>query len=104
MNRDGVRRFFEAEVKCYHCGSNVGLIRRENAPGFQPTFFQARGNAGVRVVRSLASLRCARCAGSLYTEELDLVHRYDPRADPIERPRRGRPPKHCPVEEGQRSA
>lgn len=89
-----IASYLEAEVRCYHCGHTSGVIRRpRGAPG-SPTTYQTNG-AGTSVpVRSLTEIRCARCQGSVYTDEFEVRYIY-PKIDFLDddRPRRGRPPK-----------
>jgi hypothetical protein len=45
------------------------------------------------VVTSLAGLRCVRCAGPLFADELDVIYRDPVDEQALDRPRRGRPRK-----------
>jgi len=92
MHRDLVRRFLEADVKCYLCGMPAGTLRREDGVrGARPVFRDGSGRS--EAVGSLAGLRCAHCRGSLYADEVELVYEYSVDALAEDRPRRGRPPK-----------
>ena len=82
----------EAEVKCLHCGHAVGLLRRELGEPEAPTVFHDAAGGAPVTVSSLGALRCTRCAGSLYTEDYRVIDVYQLRL--LEKPRRGRPPKH----------
>lgn len=95
MANSAVTTYLEAEVKCLHCGHTTGVIRRERGtPGGSTTFHSTEGT--VSTVKRLTDLRCDRCHGSVYTDEVELRYVY-PRIDFLdlddERPRRGRPPK-----------
>ena len=74
-----IRTFLVAELKCYLCGTSVGSIERE------------RGSSRVLETRHI---RCPRCGGSVYVDQVEIVDR---RTEPVEwedeGPRRGRPPK-----------
>src|SRR6266516_1701539 len=93
MRRDHVRRFFEADVKCYHCGTIVGTLRREDGDSGTMPVFQDRAASAESTVRNLAQLRCNRCRGPVFADELDVVYQYELDELVLERPRRGRPPK-----------
>jgi hypothetical protein len=94
MSQHAVASYLEAEVKCYHCGHVSGLLRRTQGDANAPTVFQSNEGGGALVVRSLAELRCARCHGSVYTDDFDVRYVY-PKIDFLDedQPRRGRPPK-----------
>ena len=92
MSRLLIASYREAEVKCFHCGCDAGLLRQEQGVPGAPTEFQDVRGGPPRTIKSLASVRCARCGGSLYTEEFEVRHVY-PQLDEVDRPRRGRPPK-----------
>jgi hypothetical protein len=95
MNGDAVATYLEAEVKCYHCGHISGVLRRAQGPAGAPTVFQSSDRGPVSIVKGLTDLRCARCQGSVYTDEFDIRYVY-PKVDFLEedeKPRRGRPPK-----------
>ena len=101
MDRDNIRRFAEAEVRCYHCGRVAGSLREElGVRGSVPTFRASVGRPEM-LIRTLACLRCTRCSGSLYIDHLEVVERFDIAAGSVERPRRGRPPKRL-LEVGER--
>ena len=93
MLRDRTRRFLEADVKCYLCGTLAGRLRREQGVSGALPVFQSSAGGPEAIVKSLAVLRCARCRGSLYADDLDIVYRYPIGALAEDRPRRGRPPK-----------
>ena len=83
--------FTVADVKCYHCGFISGELTVErgqpvNTAAFQPVAAYA-GSETSRTGR----LRCYRCSGPVYLEDVRTVRPRSviPFADV--RPRRGRP-------------
>lgn len=93
MSRYAVASYLEAEVKCYHCGHTAGVIRKAQGVPNAPVVFHANDGSEPAPIKSLTELRCARCGGSVYTDEFDVRYVY-PKVDFLEdRPRRGRPPK-----------
>ena len=102
------RTFFKADLKCYMCGSVAGSIESE-----QPFLATAQANRPVVVRRAgmpqqavpvvnWKSLRCDRCGGPLFLDEVEVVtRRYEEYNWLDERPRRGRPPKRL-IEERRR--
>ena len=93
MTRQALASYLEAEVRCLHCGHTSGVLRRKQDIPLAPAFFQ-NGDSGESVpVRQLTDLHCARCQGSVYTDEFEVRYVY-PKVDFFDdRPRRGRPPK-----------
>jgi hypothetical protein len=87
-----IQTFREAEVKCLHCGSAVGLLSQRHGQPGAPTTFRSTPEAEPRPIRSLREVRCDRCTGPVYTDEYELRYVY-PVLDEIDKPRRGRPPK-----------
>jgi hypothetical protein len=75
-----IRTFVLADLKCYMCGATAGSIERE------------RGSTVPQL--GIQRLRCPRCGGSVYVDQVEIVDR---RIEPVEwedeGPRRGRPPK-----------
>jgi hypothetical protein len=94
MSRYAISSYLEAEVHCYHCGHTSGVIRREQGDPGAKTFFHAADGGDPIEVRTLTTLRCARCHGSVFTDEFEVRYVY-PKIDFLDddRPRRGRPPK-----------
>jgi len=95
MSNYPVMTYLEAEVKCLHCGHISGVLRRQQGAAGAPIVFQNVDGGEPVAVKSLTELRCARCQGSVYTDEFDVRYVY-PKIDLLEddeRPRRGRPPK-----------
>lgn len=93
ISPDQVRRILETEVRCYHCNALAGLLRCTSNVHQPVAVFQPAGDAPAIVVATLAGLRCARCAGPLFADELDVAYRYPADAEAMDRPRRGRPRK-----------
>ena len=94
MSRYAIASYLEAEVHCFHCGHTSGVIRKDQGvPGAKTYFHPADGNAPV-AIGSLTALRCARCAGSVFTDDFEVRYVY-PKVEFFDedRPRRGRPPK-----------
>lgn len=88
-----VRVFNEADVKCYHCGHISGVVRVERGVANPIPTFKAFGSDAETPVRSRAQVRCLRCNGSTYFDEVVQRQEYA-KVDFLEdRPRRGRPPK-----------
>jgi hypothetical protein len=94
MSRYAISSYLEAEVRCFHCGHTSGVIRRDQGEPRARTYFHPADGAQATEVTSLTQLRCARCAGSVFTDELETRYVY-PKVDFLDddRPRRGRPPK-----------
>jgi hypothetical protein len=96
------RTVYLAELQCFLCGSQAGSIETDRKP-LPPygIFHPAAGGKPLRVA-DWRSLRCNRCGGALYTENVEAVVRHE-EADEVRReaPRRGRPPKWL-VEERRR--
>jgi hypothetical protein len=103
MGRDRTQRFLEADVKCYLCGATAGVLRREDAVGCTTIQFQCNGGSQT-IVESLTGLRCDRCYGSLYADEVEITYYHPFAEEPLERPRRGRPPKQLGRKDESKSA
>jgi hypothetical protein len=80
-----------ADVHCYHCGQVSGSWEWPSSMTPEHGIFQELGGEGRRVVGALARMRCVRCGGPIFLDEVETV----PERPKItfERPRRGRPPK-----------
>lgn len=89
-----IRTFVLADLKCYMCGAAVGSIERERGSNVPTVALQRGGQAGLIGAWEASRLRCPRCGGSVYVDQVEIVDR---RVEPIEweddGPRRGRPPK-----------
>src|SRR2546430_3256953 len=94
MLQPSIRTFVLADLKCYMCGATAGSIERER-DSTTPRVAIAHGGR-VRTIGSweTSRLRCPRCGGSVYIDQVEIVDR---RIEPLEwedeGPRRGRPPK-----------
>jgi hypothetical protein len=99
MIQEVTNRFDEAVVRCYHCTQVAGALRRR-VGALRPdmSFLPATGGSTITIQR-LSALRCPACQGPLFAEDFEVVERINRSALPLERPRRGRPPKHRPAME-----
>ena len=104
ISPDPVRRILETEVRCYHCNARAGWLRCASNVHPPITVFQPAGGPPAMVVTSLAGLRCARCAGPLFADELDVIYRDPVDEQALDRPRRGRPRKLRPQPDEVKSA
>jgi len=101
------RTFFVADLKCYMCGSVAGSIESEqsltvatHAP--HPVLLRQPGRTQPVQLLNWKHLRCDRCGGPLFLDEVDIItRRYEEYNWLDERPRRGRPPKRL-IEERRR--
>jgi DNA-directed RNA polymerase subunit RPC12/RpoP len=89
-----IRTYLLADLKCYMCGATAGSIEAERGKR-QPTVeLQRGGRVGTIGAWQATRLRCPRCGGSVYVDQVEIVDR---RTEPLEwdddGPRRGRPPK-----------
>ena len=90
-----VRTYTVADLVCHLCGTLAGSIRSELPTLPRTVRFTAAGSQRTVDVLDWRRLRCARCGGTLFAEE---IHTVRERLEPAnlweeERPRRGRPPK-----------
>lgn len=89
-----IRTFVLADLKCYMCGAAVGSIERERASSVPTVALERDGHVGLIGAWETSRLRCPRCGGSVYVDQVEIVDR---RIEPVEwedeGPRRGRPPK-----------
>lgn len=94
MLQPTIRTFVLADLKCYMCGATAGQIERERGSTVPTVALERGGNVGVIESWETSRLRCPRCGGSVYIDQVEIVDR---RIEPIEwddeGPRRGRPPK-----------
>ena len=83
--------YLRADVHCYHCGDIPGVWEWHAGQSSSSGRFQPIGSSAPFLGR-LAGLRCGRCRGPMY---LDDVRPRPQQRPPIalERRRRGRPPK-----------
>jgi hypothetical protein len=96
------RTVYLAELQCFLCGSLAGSIESDRKPLPPNGIWHPVGGGKSQRVADWRSLRCTRCGGALYAENVEAVLRHDD-ADELRReaPRRGRPPKWL-VEERRR--
>ena len=92
MMDGAIVKYLEADVRCYHCGQWVGVLRRATGSSAAARAFRRHADGAWIVVRALASLRCDRCDGPLYAEPFMEQFRYRLALDQ-DRPCRGRPRK-----------
>jgi hypothetical protein len=89
-----VRTFVLADLKCYMCGATAGSLERERGSTTPQVAIERAGRVGSIVAWETSRLRCPRCGGSVYVDQVEIVDR---RTEPVEweddGPRRGRPPK-----------
>jgi hypothetical protein len=89
-----IRTFVLADLKCYLCGAAVGSIQRERGTTGGALAFDRGGQVGLIGALEASRLRCQRCGGSVYVDQVEIIDR---RIEPVEwedeGPRRGRPPK-----------
>jgi len=89
-----IRTFVLADLKCYMCGATAGSIERERDSSVPTVAIQRAGHVGQIVAWEASRVRCPRCGGSVYVDQVEIVDR---RIEPLEwedeGPRRGRPPK-----------
>jgi hypothetical protein len=81
-----------ADVKCYHCGYVSGEIIGEHDGTMRAETFRPAATYAKALPRRGESLRCGRCGGPIY---LDNMRIYRPILnEPIPPARRGRPPRN----------
>jgi hypothetical protein len=88
---DGVR--VRASVACYHCGHSSGEVEAEVDCPLAAGVFLPAGQPGARVELRGRRLRCARCGGPTYFDEVRPVRARQPRL--VTWRGRGRPPKNA---------
>jgi DNA-directed RNA polymerase subunit RPC12/RpoP len=89
-----IRTYVLADLKCYMCGAAAGSIERERGSTIPTVAIERGGQLGRIRASETSRLRCPRCGGSVYVDQVEIVDR---RIEPVEwedeGPRRGRPPK-----------
>jgi DNA-directed RNA polymerase subunit RPC12/RpoP len=94
MMQPTIRTFVLADLKCYMCGATAGSIERERGSKLPTVAIQRGERVGEIIAWEASRLRCPRCGGSVYVDQVEIVDR---RIEPLEwedeGPRRGRPPK-----------
>ena len=89
-----IRTYVPADLKCYMCGTTAGSIERERGSTAARVAIQRGSSVGSIGAWEASRVRCPRCGGSVYVDQVEIVDR---RVEPVEwedeGPRRGRPPK-----------
>ena len=89
-----IRTFLLAELKCYLCGAAAGSLERERGSTAPRVAIERAGRSLTIGVWDTSRLRCPRCGGSVYVDQVELVdRRFEPAEWEDDGPRRGRPPK-----------
>jgi len=89
-----IRTFVLADLKCYMCGSSAGSIEIERGSALPTVALERGGRVGRIGAWQTSRLRCPRCGGSVYVDQVEIVdRRFEPVDWDDEGPRRGRPPK-----------
>jgi hypothetical protein len=81
------------DVKCLLCGYISGQFVRDPRGG--PGSGSFRPSPGAQPPAAAERLRCGRCGGPVYLDEIERILR--PLTEPLEKPRRGRKPKLRPT-------
>lgn len=69
-----------ADLRCYYCGYIAGHIEGDtSAPSKSATFIPA---AGESPIRREGQIRCGRCKGPLYMDDIETIRRRSPRKEP----------------------
>jgi hypothetical protein len=89
-----IRTYVLADLKCYLCGAAAGSIQREQGDSRPRVALERNGKVGLIGAWETSRLRCPRCGGSVYVDQVEIVdQRIEPTEWEDEGPRRGRPPK-----------
>ena len=89
-----IRTYMLVDLKCYMCGATAGSIEREQGVATPRVSLERGGNVGTIEAWQTSRLRCPRCGGSVYVDQVEIVdRRVEPPEWEDEGPRRGRPPK-----------
>ena len=84
----------EADLGCYLCGSTVGTARWSAALATPRLVTFAPAGTDSWETAVVSHVRCQRCGGQAYVEEVHSVRRTVEQVDwTQDRPRRGRPPQ-----------
>jgi hypothetical protein len=100
-----IQTFVLADLKCYMCGALAGSIQRERGSKAPRVAIERGGRVGTIGAWEASRLRCLRCGGSVYVDQVEVVDR---RSEPVDwdddGPRRGRPPKWLVEQRRRRTA
>lgn len=82
------------ELRCYLCANTVGVLETHHWPSFGPALLRTRPESPAMRIADWRRLRCAKCSGNVYPDEISTARVYPPDSwAESEQPRRGRPPK-----------
>lgn len=79
------------EVKCFHCGFVSGEFITEPDQARLRSFLRVSNQCPSEVVILGSRMRCCRCGGPVYLDEVETLVRLRP--EDLEKPKRGRKPK-----------
>lgn len=68
----------EADLKCYHCGHISGQLVGKLHPASEERTFRPANGSGERAVRRDEKVRCLRCGGPTFVDE---IRTYQPQED-----------------------
>ena len=89
-----IRTYVVGEVTCYLCGTISGSIEKEWQSASGSVWLRKRGEQQPVLVSDQLQVRCIRCGGSTYVDDLRTVRRRrEPQIVPELRRRPGRPSK-----------
>ncbi len=102
-SKPNTRTVVVADVKCYMCGSVSGSIESDRQPVPRSVLYRRVGQQNAVPVLDRHQLRCERCRGPVFLDEVEVVTQRIEQYNWLEeRPRRGRPPKRL-IEERRRA-
>jgi DNA-directed RNA polymerase subunit RPC12/RpoP len=89
-----IETYVEADIKCYLCGGLAGVIECDRERNPLSVLFRRPGDTVATAIADFKGVRCPRCGGTTFLDEVTLVTRRVETTNWLEdRPRRGRPPK-----------
>ena len=92
--KSATHTYVVGNVKCYLCGTISGSIVKERQPASARVWFRKLGELQPVPLSDRLQVRCIRCGGSTYVDDLRTVtRRREPRPFQDRRGRPGRPPK-----------
>jgi hypothetical protein len=91
---DSPTLLFLVELRCLPCGRLVGTLQTRQWPCHGPASLRLDGAHQAVPITDWSRLRCVRCRGNVYPDEVKLTRVY-PRLswDELDPPCRGRPPR-----------